>query len=251
MLGYSDSNKAGGYVAAQWALYQAQDALVEVFRRHGLRLRLFHGRGGTVGRGGGPSFDAILAQPPGSVAGQLRLTEQGEVIAAKYAHPELARRNLEVLPAAVLLAGFAPSVPEPPDEFCAAMERIAAHAHRAYRALVYETPGFDRFFHEATVIDEISQLNIGSRPASRKAAAGSKTYAPFPGSSAGLNAVSCYPAGTALAAESVPGSKKSPTAFRCSSAWPANGLSSPPCSPTWIWCSPKPTSAWAPATSNS
>jgi phosphoenolpyruvate carboxylase len=169
MLGYSDSNKAGGYVAAQWALYQAQDALVEVFRRHGLRLRLFHGRGGTVGRGGGPSFDAILAQPPGSVAGQLRLTEQGEVIAAKYAHPELARRNLEVLPAAVLLAGFAPSVTEPPDEFCAAMERIAAHAHRAYRALVYETPGFDRFFHEATVIDEISQLNIGSRPASRKA----------------------------------------------------------------------------------
>ena len=102
MLGYSDSNKDGGYLAANWALYRAELDLVESARKTGIRLRLFHGRGGTVGRGGGPSYDAILAQPPGAVSGSLRITEQGEVIAAKYAEPRIAHRNLETLLAATL-----------------------------------------------------------------------------------------------------------------------------------------------------
>ena len=169
MLGYSDSNKDGGFLMSNWSLYRAEITLVEVFRKHHLQLRLFHGRGGTVGRGGGPSYEAILAQPAGAVQGALRITEQGEVIASKYANPELGRRNLEVLVAATLEATLLPQAYDDPQPDClAALAELATQAFEAYRALVYETPGFERYFWESTVISEISQLNIGSRPASRK-----------------------------------------------------------------------------------
>ncbi|PKO49685.1 MAG: phosphoenolpyruvate carboxylase, partial [Betaproteobacteria bacterium HGW-Betaproteobacteria-21] len=169
MLGYSDSNKDGGFLTSGWSLYKAEIALVETFRRHGLRLRLFHGRGGSVGRGGGPSYDAILAQPAGAVQGQIRLTEQGEVIAAKYGNPEVGRRNLEVLVSATLEASLLADR-EATAEPCwlTAMDELSATAFRAYRDLVYETPGFERYFRESTVIDEIAHLNIGSRPSARK-----------------------------------------------------------------------------------
>jgi len=168
MLGYSDSNKDGGFLTSGWELYKAEIALIEVFRRHGVRLRLFHGRGGSVGRGGGPSYQAILAQPRGAVQGAIRITEQGEVIAAKYSNAELGRRNLEILAAATLEATLQPDQAEQCEEYLAAMEDLSAHAYRAYRNLVYETAGFERYFWESTVIGEIANLNIGSRPASRK-----------------------------------------------------------------------------------
>ena len=169
MLGYSDSNKDGGFVTSGWELYKAEIGLVEVFKRHGVRLRLFHGRGGSVGRGGGPSYQAILAQPGGAVQGQIRITEQGETITGKYANPELGRRNLEVFAAATLEASLLqPQHAAPHDGYLAAMEELSAHAFRAYRGLVYETPDFERYFWESTVIGEIATLNIGSRPSSRK-----------------------------------------------------------------------------------
>src|SRR6185312_5628205 len=148
MLGYSDSNKDGGYLAANWALYRAELDLVESARKTAIRLRLFHGRGGTVGRGGGPSYDAILAQPPGAVKGSLRITEQGEVIAAKYAEPRTAHRNLETLLAATLEASLL-DVEGLGDEASPAYEvldDLAALAHRAYAELVHETPGFVDYF---------------------------------------------------------------------------------------------------------
>ena len=168
MLGYSDSNKDGGYVTSVWELYKAEIALVEVFRAAKVRLRFFHGRGGTVGRGGGPSYEAILAQPPGSVQGELRLTEQGEVIAAKYANRDIGRRNLEALFAATVRATSDDAGRADEREFHAAMEELSASAMAAYRNLVYETPGFVDYFRATTPIVEISELNIGSRPASRK-----------------------------------------------------------------------------------
>ncbi|MGY2079698.1 phosphoenolpyruvate carboxylase [Modestobacter sp. SYSU DS0657] len=171
MLGYSDSNKDGGYLAANWALYRAELALVEVARANGIRLRLFHGRGGTVGRGGGPSYEAIKAQPPGSVAGQLRITEQGEVIAAKYSTPDLARRNLEALVAATLESTLLDTegLDDDAEETYALLDDLAERARRAYSALVHETPGFVEWFRAATPIRELAELNIGSRPPSRKA----------------------------------------------------------------------------------
>jgi phosphoenolpyruvate carboxylase len=168
MLGYSDSNKDGGYVTSNWELYKAEVALVDVFREAGVRLRFFHGRGGTVGRGGGPSYDAILAQPPGSVQGELRLTEQGEVIASKYANRDIGRRNLEALVAATVRATLDATPADGQDEFHAAMEELSTEAMRAYRNLVYETPGFVDYFRATTPINEIAELNIGSRPASRR-----------------------------------------------------------------------------------
>lgn len=169
MLGYSDSNKDGGFLTSGWELYKAETELVNAFRTHAVRLRLFHGRGGSVGRGGGPSYEAILAQPAGTVQGQLRLTEQGEVITAKYANPEVGRRNLEVLAAATLEASLL-SHPgkEPEPAFLSAMEELSREAFSAYRGLVYETEGFETYFWESTVVSEIAGLNIGSRPASRK-----------------------------------------------------------------------------------
>jgi len=171
MLGYSDSNKDGGYLAANWALYRAELALVDVARAEGIRLRLFHGRGGTVGRGGGPSYEAIRAQPPGAVAGALRLTEQGEVIAAKYADPDLARRNLEALVAATLEASLLDieGLGEDAEPAYELLDDLAGRAQQAYRALVHETPGFVEWFRAATPIGELAELNIGSRPPSRKA----------------------------------------------------------------------------------
>ena len=173
MLGYSDSNKDGGIFTSNWSLYQAELALVNVFqtleKEHGITLRLFHGRGGTVGRGGGPSYDAILAQPPGTVRGQIRLTEQGEVINSKYANPALGRRNLETLVAATLEATLLQTQKAAPRAFMEAAESLSAHSFKAYRHLVYETPGFTDYFFEATPLREIAALNIGSRPASRKA----------------------------------------------------------------------------------
>jgi phosphoenolpyruvate carboxylase len=172
MLGYSDSNKDGGIFTSNWELYQAEIALVQLFDElagsHSIRLRMFHGRGGTVGRGGGPSYQAILAQPPGTVRGQLRLTEQGEVIGSKYANPEIGRRNLETLVAATLEATLLQPTKTAPQEFMVAAEALSQASMKAYRALVYETPGFTDYFFGATPINEIAQLNIGSRPASRK-----------------------------------------------------------------------------------
>jgi phosphoenolpyruvate carboxylase len=168
MLGYSDSNKDGGYLTSTWELYKAELTLVELFRRHQVGLRLFHGRGGSVGRGGGPSYEAILAQPAGAVRGQIRVTEQGEVIAGKYSNAEVGRRNLETLAAATFEATLLDAErPAPPESYHAVMEDLSSRAFRAYRALVYETEGFDRYFRESTVLEEIATLNIGSRPASR------------------------------------------------------------------------------------
>ena len=200
MLGYSDSNKDGGIFTSNWELYRAEIALVDLFnqlnqedplpggttdavtpRKKGksapvlpglgaqrIQLRMFHGRGGTVGRGGGPSYQAILAQPPGTVRGQIRLTEQGEVIGAKYANPEIGRRNLETLVAATLEATLLQPTRDASPEFLAAADALSTHSMAAYRALVYETPRFAEFFFSATPIREIAELNIGSRPASRK-----------------------------------------------------------------------------------
>ncbi|HZD24620.1 MAG TPA: phosphoenolpyruvate carboxylase, partial [Alphaproteobacteria bacterium] len=147
---------------------KAEIRLVEVFERHGVKLRLFHGRGGSVGRGGGPSYEAILAQPPGAIQGAIRVTEQGEVIAAKYANAEVGRRNLETLAAATLEATLlGGEQPAPHPDYLDVMEALSAAAYAAYRGLVYETEGFERYFRESTVIGEIADLKIGSRPASR------------------------------------------------------------------------------------
>ncbi len=169
MLGYSDSNKDGGFFTSNWELYRASVALAKLFSEiDGIRLRLFHGRGGTVGRGGGPSYEAILAQPPGTVNGQIRLTEQGEVISSKYANPDIGRRNLEALVAATLEASLLKSEAAIPDEFIAAADDISRASMAAYRALVYETPGFVDYFFSTTPISEIAELNIESRPSSRR-----------------------------------------------------------------------------------
>jgi len=168
MLGYSDSNKDGGYLASNWALYRAEVEVVAAAAEHGIALRFFHGRGGTVGRGGGPSYHAILAQPRGAVDGSLRLTEQGEVIAARYADASLARRSLEALVAATIEASLpGGDETEPPPEFLDAMSALSEISLRHYRALVYGTPGFVQLFRQMTPINEIATLNIGSRPASR------------------------------------------------------------------------------------
>jgi phosphoenolpyruvate carboxylase len=173
MLGYSDSNKDGGFFTSNWELYRAEVSLAALFDElgaaHGITLRLFHGRGGTVGRGGGPSYDAILAQPPGTVRGQIRLTEQGEVIGSKYANPEIGRRNLETLVAATLEATLLRPARPAPATFLEAAAALSQASYEAYRALVYGTPGFTDYFFESTPLREIAELNIGSRPASRKA----------------------------------------------------------------------------------
>lgn len=172
MLGYSDSNKDGGIFTSNWELYRAEIALAQCFdglgESHGIRLRMFHGRGGTVGRGGGPSYEAILAQPPGTVRGQIRLTEQGEVIASKYANPEIGRRNLETLVAATLEATMLQPTKPAPRTFLDVAAELSEASTAAYRKLVYETPGFSDYFFAATPLKELAQLNIGSRPASRK-----------------------------------------------------------------------------------
>lgn len=171
MLGYSDSNKDGGFLTSNWELYKAEISLVELFNQAKIRLRLFHGRGGTVGRGGGPTYEAIMGQPHGTVEGQIRLTEQGETIANKYSSPKVARQHLETLIAATIDATLFPL-----DELAAkkrrvfegVMETLSTIAMTSYRHLVYETKGFADYFFSTTPITEIAELNIGSRPTSRK-----------------------------------------------------------------------------------
>jgi len=171
MLGYSDSNKDGGYLASNWSLYKAATRLTATCKAHGVKLRLFHGRGGSIGRGGGPSYEAILAQPPDSVGGRIRLTEQGEVIASKYADPERGQRNLETLVAATLEASLLPRREQhaEAERYRTIMEDLAGRSFAAYRTLIQDTPGFIDYFRATTPIAEIADLNIGSRPASRKA----------------------------------------------------------------------------------
>ena len=168
MLGYSDSNKDGGFVTSGWELYKAEIQLIDVFRKHGVAMRLFHGRGGSVGRGGGPSYEAILAQPGGAVNGAIRITEQGEIIASKYSNAEVGRRNLEILAAATLEASLLhPDRPAPKPDYLTAMDALSADAFSAYRGRVYAPPGCVDYVWSSTVITDIATLNIGSRPASR------------------------------------------------------------------------------------
>jgi phosphoenolpyruvate carboxylase len=170
MIGYSDSNKDGGYLTSTWQLSRGSTALKPVFEKADVAMQLFHGRGGAVGRGGGSSVSAILAQPPGTVQGRIRITEQGEVIAAKYGTRASAMTNLEAMASATLLASLEPEQLAPADaeRFAAAMDALSATAFKAYRGLVYETEGFTSYFRQATPIAEIAGLKIGSRPASRK-----------------------------------------------------------------------------------
>ena len=168
MIGYSDSNKDGGYVMANWALYQGQESITKVAQKHNITLTIFHGRGGTIARGGGPANRAIRAQPAGSINGRFRLTEQGETIAARYSNPELAHRHLEQLVHAVLVASSPKAARSSvPPAWRATMDSMSATAYKAYRALVYETPAFIDFWQAATPLDEIKRLHIGSRPAAR------------------------------------------------------------------------------------
>jgi len=178
MLGYSDSNKESGFVAANWLLYRAQAALARVADAHGIELTLFHGRGGTVGRGGGRLDRAILGQPPGTVRGRLKVTEQGEVVAARYGNPTLALRHLELLAGAVIAAD-ATSRPGPADAI-ELMERLAAASSVAYRGLVYDDPGFAGFFRRITPIDVLAAMQLGSRPASRQGRSGTAAAEPEP-----------------------------------------------------------------------
>lgn len=171
MLGYSDSNKDGGFLTSNWELYKAEISLVELFNQANVKLRLFHGRGGTVGRGGGPTYQAIMAQPIGTVDGQIRLTEQGEIISTRYADPVVGRQHLETLIAATLDATLFPADQLEPAKrraFESVMEALSATAMTSYRSLVYETPGFADYFFNTTPIEEIAGLNLGSRPAARK-----------------------------------------------------------------------------------
>ena len=167
MLGYSDSGKDAGYMTSNWTLYKTQRHLSSVARYHGVKLRLFHGRGGSAGRGGGPSYQAIMAQPPGTLDGRIRITEQGEVISFKYSMRGLARRNLDTVLAAVLEASADDHRVEPDPRWVEVMEELSATARKTYRTLVYEDEGFLRFFSEASPINELSLLNMGSRPARR------------------------------------------------------------------------------------
>jgi phosphoenolpyruvate carboxylase len=174
MIGYSDSNKDAGYMAANWELYQAQDVIAAACKKHNVVWTLFHGRGGTIARGGGPANRAILAQPPGSVSGRIRITEQGEVIDERYSHPAVARRHLEQVVHAVLVA----SAPEHLSRsrklkpaWREAMDELTAVSYRAYRKLVYETPELLEYWQQATPITELSQMQIGSRPSRRTAKA--------------------------------------------------------------------------------
>lgn len=168
MIGYSDSNKDVGYLAANWGLYGAQGRLAETCKKQGVGLRMFHGRGGAIGRGGGPSGRAIAAQPREALNGQLKMTEQGEVIFARYANPGIAHRHLEQITYSVLRASSSPEGNEPQPGWADEMERLAVEAAKSYRSLVYETPDFLQYFQAATPIHEIAQLKIASRPTSRK-----------------------------------------------------------------------------------
>ena len=251
--GYSDSNKDGGYLAANWALYRAELDLVESARKTGIRLRLFHGRGGTVGRGGGPSYDAILAQPPGAVNGSLRVTEQGEVIAAKYAEPRIAHRNLETLLAATLEATLldVEGLGDAAGPAYEVLDELAARAQRAYTELVHETPGFVEYFKASTPVSEIGALNIGSRPTSRKPTTSISDLRAIPWvlawSQSRVMLPGWYGTGTAFEEWIAEGDGRLEVLRDLYRRWPFFA----PCCPTWRRCWPSRTWAWRPATPNS
>ncbi len=191
-----------------------------------------------MGRGGGPSYEAILAQPPGAVQGAIRITEQGEVIAGKYSNAEVGRRNLETLAAATLEASLLDADrPPPPADYLAVMEELSAHAFRAYRDLVYETEGFDRYFRKSTVLDEIASLNIGSRPASRSKKQGIEDLRAIPWvfswAQCRLMLPGWYGFGAAIEAWTA---ARPATAWRCCRRCTTTGRSSGPSCRTWTWC---------------
>jgi phosphoenolpyruvate carboxylase len=167
MLGYSDSNKDSGFLSSNWEIYKAQRALQDVCQKYQVDLRMFHGRGGSVGRGGGPTYEAILAQPGRSIEGRIKITEQGEVLASKYSLPEIALYNLETIATAVIQASLLPSSTDTLDCWLDTMEEISVRSREVYRHLIYEQPNLVEFFHQVTPIEEISQLQISSRPARR------------------------------------------------------------------------------------
>jgi phosphoenolpyruvate carboxylase len=180
MVGYSDSNKDAGYVASSWATYRAQERVAEVLADHGASWVFFHGRGGSLGRGGGPTNTAILALPVGTVGGRLKMTEQGEVLAAKYAVAPVAHRELELTTSAALLAATRTRTAGPLEEHRRLMERMAERSEAAYRDLVHHDPDFVAFFHAVTPIDEISRLRLGSRPAKRPGDGGIESLRAIP-----------------------------------------------------------------------
>ncbi|MFN3492824.1 MAG: phosphoenolpyruvate carboxylase, partial [Anaerolineales bacterium] len=167
MIGYSDSNKDGGYLMANWSLYEAQEAITQIAQKHHIKLSIFHGRGGTIARGGGPAHHAIRSQPAGSINGKFRLTEQGEIIASRYANPALAHRHLEQITSAVILASIPTKQESIIPKWRSALDKMSDAALKKYRSLVYETSGFIDFWESATPLDEIKRLHIGSRPSSR------------------------------------------------------------------------------------
>jgi phosphoenolpyruvate carboxylase len=171
MLGYSDSNKDSGFLSSNWEIHRAQIALQKLATRHGIALRLFHGRGGSVGRGGGPAYQAILAQPSGTLQGRIKITEQGEVLASKYSLPELALYNLETVTSAVLQNSLVSTPVDDTPSWNILMERLAARSRHHYRQLVHDNPDLVSFFQQITPIEEISKLQISSRPARRKSGA--------------------------------------------------------------------------------
>jgi phosphoenolpyruvate carboxylase len=243
MIGYSDSNKDAGYLTATWQLQRAQRALVEVADRHGVRLTLFHGRGGSLGRGGGPANAAIRAQPPEAVRGRLKLTEQGEVIAARYRDPVLASRHLEQLVHAVLLTAVPDRPPTTTPRADEVLDELADHAHAAYRELVHDTPELVDYLHEATPLDAIGQLNIASRPARRQAGRGIGTCGRSRGCSPGRSAASTCPRGTGSVRRSRPGPR---TTMPVGRSWPSSSTPRRCCrssSTTSRWPWRRPTSA--------
>ena len=200
MVGYSDSAKDGGYLTAQWEIYRAQEELAALAAARGLELTIFHGRGGSAGRGGGPTHAAILAQPPGSPPGRLKVTEQGEAISFKYGLPGLAHRNLEAALAATLLSAFpAVAAANAPAGGSELLARLSASAHEAYRALVWDDEAFVPFFRSFTPIDELALLELGSRPARRLQGTFSRASEPFHGSSPGPRTAASSRPGTAAA----------------------------------------------------
>lgn len=195
MLGYSDSNKDSGFLSSNWEIHKAQQALQSIADRYNVALRIFHGRGGSVGRGGGPAYEAILAQPGRSVNGRIKITEQGEVLASKYSLPELALFNLETVTTAVIQGSLLRTGFDDIQPWHQVMEELAAKSRSHYRGLIYEQPDFIDFFHQVTPIEEISQLQISSRPARRGGKKIWAVYEPFPGCLVGLRAAFCCPHG--------------------------------------------------------